>query len=88
MFDLFGSSDEKARNAIRESSATSLAVVALLLEKGVFTEAEFRSAQLRATAELDQHIAAKREERVAEVAAMKPADRIMYDLLGVMPDER
>jgi hypothetical protein len=87
MFDLMQGRDVKARDALRESAATSLAVVSLLIDKGVFTEDELRASHLQATAALDQHVAKVLEERAAEVAAMSTVDRLMHDIFGVMPDD-
>jgi hypothetical protein len=49
---------ERLDTAIFNLSTTSAAAVLLLIEKGVFTEAEWEACRLRMVAELDQRVAA------------------------------
>lgn len=75
---MFGPSYSDIQGALDHQSATAIALVRLLLEKGVFTEEEFTATRNMAVACVDQVQAQRRDEAIKD----DPLASFFAQLLG------
>ena len=67
---------KKMEETIRTLTASNVALMRLLVSKGVATDQEIYDEMMKATADIDQEIAKTREEYMA---TMSPEDRLMFE---------
>lgn len=81
--DLFGPSLQQVRESHIHHATNYIALVLLLVEKGVITDDELGKARTRATHMIDQVVAEQREEAIAEYDKEHPGVRAMMErMLG------
>jgi hypothetical protein len=84
MFDFMASQDiERLRRAMLDLTATASANVMILVEKGICTEEEWLATKTRIVAQMDQAMAAAREEKLAKLESLSPVAKALYEATGL-----
>lgn len=78
MFDLFSVSPQQLQETSTAHVANHLALLSLLVEKGVVTEEEYTAAHVRAVHMVDQLTAARRQEAEEEFDKEHPGVREQF----------